>query len=100
MFIDIHVHAFQRLQYSYTGKQELCTPEQLIEIYDDIGVEKAVLLPIVSPESLMEIQCSLDILDIAEKYPDRFIPFCNVDPRTCHNTPDAGTNTSTSSVSR
>ena len=46
------------------------------------------MLPIVSPEIYFP-QANEDILDMAERYPDRFIPFCNVDPRALTNSPEA-----------
>jgi len=60
----------------------------VIERYDKAGIEKGVLLPIVSPEIYLP-QSNEDILDMAEQYPDRFIPFCNIDPRALTNSADA-----------
>ncbi len=34
-------------------------------------------------------QSNEEIIEICEKYPDRFIPFCNIDPRAITNSPDA-----------
>ncbi|HBN84156.1 MAG TPA: hypothetical protein DDZ89_09955, partial [Clostridiales bacterium] len=65
-----------------------CSAKELVQVYDKLGIEKGVLLPIVSPEIYMP-QANEDILDMAEEYPDRFIPFCNVDPRALTNSPDA-----------
>jgi predicted TIM-barrel fold metal-dependent hydrolase len=83
MFIDIHVHA-----YIDPGPRNFSTPEKLIERYDRIGVEKAVLLPLVSPEVYLP-QSNEEILRIVEYHPDRFVPFCNIDPRALTNSPDA-----------
>jgi predicted TIM-barrel fold metal-dependent hydrolase len=83
MFIDIHVHA-----YIDPGPRNFSTPEQLIERYDQIGVEKAVLLPLVSPEVYLP-QSNEEILRIVEDFGDRFVPFCNIDPRALKNSPDA-----------
>ena len=85
MFIDIHAHAYWKLPpVSY----QFCTPEQVIQRYDAVGIEKGALLPIVSPEIYLP-QSNEDILDMARKYPDWFIPFCNIDPRAMTNSPDA-----------
>ncbi|NLO74449.1 MAG: amidohydrolase family protein, partial [candidate division WS1 bacterium] len=65
------------------------TPEQLLERYAAIGVEAAALLPIVSPECFIEPQSNGEILQVAARYPDRFIPFCCVDPRAMTNSVDA-----------
>jgi uncharacterized protein len=85
VFIDIHAHAYWKLPpVSY----QFCTPQQVLQRYDAVGIEKGALLPIVSPEIYLP-QSNEDILDMARKYPDRFIPFCNIDPRAMTNSPDA-----------
>ncbi len=83
-FIDIHAHAYRKQPPILA----FCTPEQVIERYDEAGIEKGALLPIVSPEIYLP-QSNEDILDMAEQYPDRFIPFCNIDPRALTNSADA-----------
>jgi len=89
MFIDIHVHVRRIPGPPFENGQRYCTPKQLLERYDKIGVEKAVLLPGVNPECAYAPQSNEEIIEIAETYPDRFIPFCNVDPRMMTNSPDA-----------
>jgi predicted TIM-barrel fold metal-dependent hydrolase len=76
MFIDIHCHAYRKLPPVYS----FSTAEQVIEVYDRLGIEKGALLPIVSPEIYLP-QANEDILDMVEQYPDRFFAFCNIDPR-------------------
>ena len=51
-------------------------------------VDYAVLLPIVNSE-IYFTQAVEDIVEISNQYPDRFIPYCNVDPRCCTNSPTA-----------
>jgi hypothetical protein len=85
MFIDIHAHAYRK---PVPFVVQFCTAEQLIERYDQAGIEKGAVLPIVSPEIYLP-QANEDILDMAEKYPDRLIPFCNIDPRALTNSHDA-----------
>jgi predicted TIM-barrel fold metal-dependent hydrolase len=85
MFIDIHAHAYRKTPPFVC---RFCTAEQLIERYDEAGIEKGVLLPIVSPEIYFP-QANEDILEMVEQYPDRFIPFCNIDPRILTNSADA-----------
>jgi predicted TIM-barrel fold metal-dependent hydrolase len=85
MFIDIHAHAYRK-PVPFVVK--FCTAEELIKRYDELGIEKGVLLPIVSPEIYFP-QANEDILDMAEQYPDRLIPFCNIDPRALTNSPEA-----------
>jgi len=89
MFIDIHVHTRSIPGPPRRGKQAYATPEQLLERYDAIGVEAGVLLPGVSPECSHAPQSNQEILQICEAHPGRFIPFCNVDPRSMTNSSDA-----------
>lgn len=84
MFIDIHAHAYR---YPQKFVCQFCSAEQLIERYDELGIAMGVVQPIVSPEIYLP-QSNEDILDMAEKYPDRIIPFCNVDPRSLRNASD------------
>ncbi len=85
MFIDMHAHAYRK---PVPFVVEFCTAEQVLARYDQHEIERGVLLPIVSPEIYLP-QANEDILDMAEKYPDRFIPFCNIDPRALTNAVDA-----------
>ena len=85
MFIDIHAHAYRKPVPFVTS---FPTAEQVIERYDKAGIEKGVLLPIVSPEIYLP-QANEDILDMAAQYHDRLIPFCNIDPRALTNSADA-----------
>ncbi len=83
MFIDIHTHCFQDRPPIGPAFPH---PEELIAFFDALGIEKGFLLPIVSPEIYLP-QSNEEILRIAEKYPDRFVPFCNIDPRAMSNSP-------------
>ena len=85
MFIDIHAHAYRYQEKFVCG---FCNPEQLINKWDELGIAKGVVQPIVSPEVYLP-QSNEDILDMAEKYPDRIIPFCNIDPRALRNMPNS-----------
>lgn len=78
MFIDIHAHVSRA---PHERAQWLPYPEQLARVFVQTGVERAAVLPLVSPEgALRDVQSNAEILDIARDYP-LFIPFCNVDPR-------------------
>ncbi|MCM8777628.1 MAG: amidohydrolase family protein [Candidatus Omnitrophica bacterium] len=87
--IDIHVHLRKYPTYLRDGKQTYSTPEQLLERYDELGIEKAVILPGGSPECMLQKQSEEEVLEICRMYPDRFIPFCNIDPRAMTNSIDA-----------
>lgn len=85
MFIDIHAHAYRR---PVPFVVQFCTVEELLTRWDAEGIEKGVVLPIVSPEIYLP-QSNEDVLDMAAAHPDRIIPFCNIDPRALTNAPDA-----------
>lgn len=85
MYIDIHAHAYWKPNPFVTP---FFTPEALIEAQKKNGIEKSVLLPVVNPEMYFP-QTNEDILDMCEKYPNNFIPFCNVDPRALFNSPES-----------
>ena len=89
MFIDIHVHTRRAPMPERRGQAAYGTPEQLLEHYDRVGIEKGVLLPGVSPECAYIPQSNEDVIDIAAQYDGRFIPFCNIDPRAITNSADA-----------
>jgi predicted TIM-barrel fold metal-dependent hydrolase len=84
MFIDVHVHTTRLPCFSREDGKTYASSKQLLEIYDHIGVERAVLLPVVNPECCNGVQSNEEILEIAENNP-RFIPFCNIDPRAISN---------------
>ena len=89
MFIDIHAHAYRIQPVFSVGKNHRwAMPETLLRFYDKYNVEKGILLPIVNSEC-NAVQSNEDILEMAERYPGRFIPFCNVDPRAIYNSPES-----------
>jgi len=88
MFIDVHTHAYKRPYPGVDGKPVFSTPEQVIVRFDELGIEKGCILPIVNSEVYLP-QSNEEILEMCEKYPDRFIPFCNIDPRAITNSVDA-----------
>ncbi|MBQ3542481.1 MAG: amidohydrolase family protein [Oscillospiraceae bacterium] len=84
--IDIHVHATAFPDYFPTSKPgdpntRIVSAEQLIQMYDALGIEQGVLLPLSSPEAQVSPVTSEACKYMADKYPDRLFWFCNVDPR-------------------
>ena len=90
--IDVHAHvsAHPTLTPRLLGTN-LTYPsvEELIGMYDQLDIEYGVLLPIVNPTSMMFTSTNEDYKVIADAHPDRFVWFCNVDPRAMGNRPDA-----------
>jgi len=80
MLIDFHAHAY-RVKPPFIGFHTL---EELLKAQDELGIDKSVVLPIVSPEIYIP-QDTADIIEMAREYPDRIIPFCNLDPRAMTN---------------
>ena len=76
-YIDVHTH----IGTTWNGNKEL-TPDDLLRWMDEHDVEKSVLLPLVSPESSSFLLLTEPALQAAKDHPDRFIPFCSIDPRT------------------
>ena len=89
MFIDIHAHIQKRPGVLRNGKPCFASPEQLIQRYDAVGIERGVLLPMVNVECNYVTQSNEEVLEIVETHPGRFIPFCNIDPRAMTNSADA-----------
>jgi len=90
--IDIHAHATAYPQYAPRYRNNNCTipsVETMLDFYDKLNIEKGVLLPIVSPEAQLLVMPPENCKYIADCNPDRFIWFCNVDPRAYTNSADS-----------
>ena len=85
MFIDIHGHAQRHSTFPWHGKPWV-SPKKLVEFYDRHQIDRGVLMPLIGPEFYLP-QSNEDILDMAEQFPGRFIPFCNVHPKALMNDP-------------
>jgi len=80
--IDVHTH----IGRVWRGRPWL-TAGKLVRWMDRHGIEKAVVLSIENPEELHYYVPSTYILKSCRRYPDRLIPFCNVDPRIANSGP-------------
>ncbi|MBD3352338.1 MAG: amidohydrolase family protein [Candidatus Lokiarchaeota archaeon] len=88
--IDIHVHCQPIPGFPRNFKGDTYpTPEQLIKQYDQLGIAKGVVLPLVSPEGRRIIQSNELLIYACKEHPNRLVPFCNIDPRMISNSPDA-----------
>ena len=91
--IDIHAHCAPWPEYEPAykgiGKKKLSPAELFEEYYDRLNIEKGILLPGVSPEASISPLPSNICKYLADKYPERLLWFCNVDPRALSNTRDA-----------
>lgn len=77
--IDFHVHIGD-VHFPRKGRTTL-TLEQLIDAMNRSGIDMSVLLPLDSPEASGTYFSTFDALEAWQKYPERLIPFCCVDPR-------------------
>jgi len=83
--IDIHTH----IGRGVVKDEPVVDENELLRRMDELGIERAVLLPRgVSPECSFFHFTTEDVLEVYHSYPDRFIPFCKLDPRNGSNSPD------------
>ncbi|MBE6613753.1 MAG: hypothetical protein E7631_00430 [Ruminococcaceae bacterium] len=86
--IDLHAHIVAFPQWAPANPASgyrMLSPEEMIDMYDRLDIERGVLLPIISPEGQTVVMSNEGCIYAAEKYPDRFSWFCNVDPRAMNN---------------
>jgi predicted TIM-barrel fold metal-dependent hydrolase len=78
-FVDVHTHIGRR-----GGSGRTLTALALLKWMDEHHVAKAMVLPLVSPESSAYLTLTDQVLDETKKHPDRLVPFCCIDPRTSY----------------
>lgn len=89
MFIDIHAHtSIYPRQLRPSADKGIGTPDELVRMWDLVGFSQGVIMPCIQPEGRATLQSNEDILQCAARHPDRFIPFCGIDPRAHLNSPD------------
>jgi predicted TIM-barrel fold metal-dependent hydrolase len=76
-YIDMHTHLGQ-----VWNTKEVVTTSALLHWMDASRIERAVVLPLVSPESASYPLSSEFVLAQTRPHRDRLIPFCCIDPRT------------------
>jgi len=90
MFVDAHLHAVRKKGLPRNAAySDYATPEEVSAKMDRTGVDRGILLPLISPEGGFQLSTTEDVLEICETYPHRFYAFCNVDPRAGSHAPDA-----------
>lgn len=87
--IDIHVHTRMFKGILRKGSNTTyASPEELIDMYRPLGVEKGVILPGGAVECALQLQSNEEVMAIVEKYPENFDWFCNVHPQMGGNSSD------------
>lgn len=86
MIIDIHAHCSPRpswLSYDPVKNEYIrwLTAAELVKMMDEEGINRAVILPLPSPESTIEPVDTREAMEFCKAYGGRLIPFCNPDPR-------------------
>jgi len=87
MLIDIHVHASRAPGPPRPNGSRFPTAAELLSMMDGAGIDRAVLMGLVSPECRTCHVTPEDVLEICAAHPDRLVPFANVDPRMLDNSP-------------
>jgi len=95
MKIDMHIHGImfvndgeEKNSITRPGKDTFATAEYLRIVYKKLGIEKGVLLPIVSPEGQHRIISNEENYRMVCDNPDLFDWFCCIDPRWGNNRAD------------
>jgi len=86
MIIDVHVHCAPTSRWlSYDPVNDRyyrwITASQLIARMKKEGIDRAVVLPIQSPETAIEPITSQEAIAMSKRHRGKLIPFCNPDPR-------------------
>jgi len=89
VFIDIHVHVTRTKTITWPNGLTYPTADELVGRMDHFGIDKAVVLGGVNPESRHRYVTTEDVLESCAIHPERLIPFCCLDPRNAGNKPDA-----------
>ena len=87
--IDIHVHSIPESFVKRPDGSDFATPEQLREMYDQINVEKGLLLPVAAHiESVQDTISLREAKMMVEQYPETLgWWFCNINPMMYQNSP-------------
>jgi len=83
--IDVHVHSSMWPGAKIQPGAVLASPEELLKSYQELNIEKGILMPLISPEYRFCVQTNDEMEYLANKYSDTFYWFCNIDPRMGRN---------------
>lgn len=86
MLIDVHVHTdYPFGPFTRPDGTRHPSPDELIAMMDQAGIDMAVMMARAQPESAIDRSLPETMIEIAERYPSRLIPFCSLDPREINN---------------
>ncbi len=89
MISAIHTHSILLTDPRQRAIARWTSPEELLAMWDELGITRGVVLPLVHHEIGAILQTNENVLDMAARWPDRIIPFCNFDARWHYNHPGA-----------
>ena len=92
--IDIHVHVSAFPQYAARDEAgnidpRIVSTDRLLQMYDQLGIEKGILLTMTSPEAIASPTTSEMCKFMADRHPDRLYWFCGIDPRAVADMPES-----------
>lgn len=74
--IDIHTH-LGRLLVNTPGN----SPGEFVNHMDRNGIHQAAVMAVENPEEVDYYFTTFQVLEACQQFPQRLIPFCNIDPR-------------------
>jgi uncharacterized protein len=74
--IDIHAHCGRLLH-----DKPFLTAKTLVETLGRHGIQRACLMSVENPEEVDYFFTTFQVLEACERFPERLIPFCGLDPR-------------------
>ncbi len=87
--IDIHCHAVEEKLLPYPSGEYFPSASDMRKVYDFLGVEKAVLLPLIDNISCPQPQSLTEIMSLVQNNPETFgWWFCSIDPSICFDSAD------------
>ena len=89
MFIDIHVHTRFIPVMPRPNGSTYASPDALQKFYQEVGIEKAVILPGLSGACSHGGQYIEELVQMSQTRYPWMIPYCNIDPRMVDNNPYA-----------
>jgi len=84
VLIDVHTHIGAYRDVKVKGIWGQITVECLLEYLNTWAIDRAVVLPIESPDTAAREGFFMPteyVLEVCNSFPERLIPFCHVDPR-------------------
>ncbi|HRU06782.1 MAG TPA: amidohydrolase family protein [Candidatus Brocadiia bacterium] len=88
LVIDCHEHIINKRGFLNPKGETVVLPEEMVAIMDAKGIDKACVLPLSSPETYHFVQSNEEVFEACDRFPDRFVRFCSLDPRMTDNSPE------------